>query len=405
LLRARCCRTQRSVKWCSALSTDENLVSATRSVVDEVHAGMGSLEPNLVLIFVSEQHDSHYREVAALVGGEFPAALIVGCTAGGVIGGGQEKESTCALSLTAASLPGVTLRPFHIDAEELPEAERAPAFWEGRFGSPPDETPCFLLFSDPYSMNIERLVEGLEAAYPGVPAIGGIASGGRAPGENLLYIGSDVHRSGAVGIGFSGNITLETVVSQGCRPVGLPMFVTRSRENILFELDGRPALHVAEEVVEGLDAGDQAAAKGSLLLGLGMGDGQGPFNRGDFLVRNLVGRDEPSGALVVGAMLSDKQVVQFHLRDAGAAREDLAERLGRVGSDFSGALLFSCLSRGAGLYGVSDHDSDQVRAHCGAIPVAGFFANGEIGPVGGETFVHGYTSVIGLFRSRDEATT
>jgi small ligand-binding sensory domain FIST len=389
------------VKWSSALSTDDNLVSASRSVVDEVHAGMGSLEPNLLLLFVSEEHGPHYREVAALVGGEFPAALIVGCTARGVIGGGEEKEFSCALSLTAAALPGVSLSPFHIDAEELPETERAPAFWAGRFGATPADPPCFLLLSDPYSMDMEGLVRGLGAAFPEAPAIGGIASGGRAPGENALYIGSDVHRSGAVGVGFSGNIILETVVSQGCRPVGLPMFVTRSRENILFELDGRPALHMAAEVVDGLCAADQESAQQSLLLGLGMGDGQGPFGRGDFLVRNLVGRDEPSGALVVGAVLTDKQIVQFQLRDAAASREDLETRLSGVRDGFAGALLFSCLSRGEGLYGKVDYDSDQIRSHFGEIPVAGFFANGEVGPVGGETFVHGYTSVIGLFRSRE----
>jgi small ligand-binding sensory domain FIST len=397
-------RTQRSVKWCSALSTDDDIVSATRSVVDTVHAGMGPQEPNLVLLFVSDGHAEHYGEVAALVGGEFPAALIIGCTARGVIGGGLEIESSGALSLTAAALPGVSLNPFHLDAEELPEAERASAFWSQRFGGLVGEDPCFLLLADPFSMDVEAMVRGLEAAFPGAPAIGGLASGGGAPGENALYIGSDVHRSGAVGIALSGNILLETVVAQGCRPVGLPMFVTRARENILFELDGRPALQVANEVIESLCESDQMAAHQALLLGLGMGDGQGPFGQGDFLMRNLVGKDEPSGSLLVGAMLDEKQVVQFQLRDATAAREELQASLSQVGGGFAGAVLLSCLGRGEGLYGCPNHDSDQVRARCGDIPVAGFFAEGEVGPVGGETFVHGYTSVIGLFRSRDAET-
>lgn len=394
-------RTERSVKWFSALSTDEDIVSATRSVVDTVHAGMGPQEPNLVLLFVSDGHAEHYGEVAALVGGEFPAALIIGCTARGVIGGGREVESSGALSLTAASLPGVTLNPFHLDAEELPEAERASAFWSQRFGGLVGEDPCFLLLADPFSMDVEAMVRGLGAAFPGAPAIGGLASGGRAPGENALYIGSDVHRSGAVGIALSGNILLETVVAQGCRPVGLPMFVTQARENILFELDGRPALQVANEVIESLCESGEMAANQTLLIGLGMGDGQGPFGQGDFLVRNLVGKDEPSGSLLVGAMLGEKQVVQFQLRDATAAREELQASLAHIGGGFAGAVLLSCLGRGEGLYGCPNYDSDQVRARCGEIPVVGFFAEGEVGPVGGETFVHGYTSVIGLFRSRD----
>ena len=376
-------------------------MDATRSVVDTVHAEMGAQEPNLVLLFVSDAHADHYREVAALVGSEFPTALLVGCTARGVIGGGLEKESSCALSLTVASLPGVSLSPFHLAAEELPDAECASAFWAERFGSQADGASCFLLFADPFSIDVEQTVRGLEVAFPGIPALGGVASGGQAPGENAFYIGSDVHRSGAIGIALSGNILVDTVVAQGCQPVGSPMFVTRARDNILFELDGRPALHMLQEVMEGLCASDREVARQSLLLGLGIGEGQGPYDRGDFLVRNLLGQDEPTGALMVGAMLADNAVVQFQLRDADAAREELAEALSQVGEGSAGALLFSCLGRGEGLYGRANHDSDQIRAHCGSIPVAGFFAEGEVGPVAGEVFVHGYTSVIGLFRSRD----
>ena len=158
---------------------------------------------------------------------------------------------------------------------------------------------------------------------------------------------------------------------------------------------------MANEVIESLCESGEMAANQTLLIGLGMGDGQGPFGQGDFLVRNLVGKDEPSGSLLVGAMLGENQVVQFQLRDATAAREELQASLAHIGGGFAGAVLLSCLGRGEGLYGCPNYDSDQVRARCGEIPVVGFFAEGEVGPVGGETFVHGYTSVIGLFRSRD----
>jgi len=252
---------------------------------------------------------------------------------------------------------------------------------------------------------VERLIRGLDSSYPAGKKLGGVASGGRTPGDNALYLRERVHRAGLVGVALSGDLELDTIVAQGCRPIGLPMFVTRCRENVLQELDGRPALEVLQELYESLSAADQELCGGSLFLGIEMKEAQGEYQQGDFLIRNLLGSDAAAGTLTVGAVLRGLQVVQFHLRDARTSAEDLERRLASYGIERDaaaarGAVLFSCLGRGAHLYGRPNHDSEVLRRHLGDVALGGFFCNGEIGPVQGTTFLHGYTSAFGIFRER-----
>ncbi|MDG2303138.1 MAG: FIST N-terminal domain-containing protein [Candidatus Binatia bacterium] len=391
------------MKWCSALSQLPDLVAAIREAASCLRADLGDAEPNLILLFLSEHHGENFREASALVGSEFGSGLVVGCTARSVIGGGQEVEHGPAVSLAAAILPGVTLRPFHYEMGDLPDPESAADVWRKRFGGE-DATPHFLILSDPFSFDVEPLICGLDRAFPGGRKVGGVASSGSAPGDNALYVGSDVHREGVVGVALSGAIEVDTVVAQGCRPVGAPMFVTRARENLLYEIDGRSALQVLQELYRSLSPEDQNLARGSLFLGIEMKEAQAEYQQGDFLIRNLLGSEEESGALVVGALLQEPMVVQFHLRDSRTSADDLNLRLQRhvahAPTGAEGAILFSCLGRGAGLYGEPNHDSDRLREHLGAVPIAGFFCNGEIGPVQGKTFLHGYTSAFALFRPR-----
>lgn len=334
-----------------------------------------------------------------MAGSEFGSGLVLGCTARSVIGGGHEVEHGPSLSLAAGLLPGVTLHPFHFDRGDGPSEE---LLFE-RFGGA-GEKPHFLLLSDPFSFDVEPFLRRLDAAFPGACKIGGLASSGSAPGDNVLYVGSEVHREGVVGVALSGNVEVDAVVAQGCRPIGSPLFVTRAQENRIYELDGQPALAVLQDLHRTLSAEDQALARGSLFLGLEMKQSLSEYGHGDFLIRNLIGSERDSQALVVGALPGERAVVQFHLRDARTSADDLNARLERyvAGSpgDVRGALLFSCLGRGAGLYGEPDHDSEALREHLGPVPVAGFFGNGEIGPVEGRTFVHGYTSAFALFRAR-----
>jgi small ligand-binding sensory domain FIST len=286
---------------------------------------------------------------------------------------------------------------FHLDGPASPE-EKGPS------GAVADAQPHFVLLADPFTFDTEKFVRYLDGRFPDARKIGGLASGGRRPGENVLYCGEDVHRTGLVGVALDGDIELETIVAQGCRPIGEPMFVTRAQENLIYGLDGRPPIQVLEELYGRLAERDRELFRHSLFLGIVMKESSGVYRHGDFLVRNIVGIDAAKGMLAVGALVADGTIVQFHLRDAETSAADLETLLDRRRRDAeappSGALLFSCLGRGRHLYGRPDHDTDVFRRYVGDVALGGFFCNGEIGPVGGTTFVHGYTSSFGLFRPR-----
>lgn len=390
------------MKWCSSLSQSPDLVAAVHEASSDLRAQLGDAEPNLILLFLSEHHKDGFREASALVGSEFGAGLVLGCSARSVIGGGREVEHGPAVSLAAGVLPGVTLQPFHLGMADIPSGPDAVEVWRERFDGA--DSPHFLLLSDPFSFEVEPLIRGLDEAFPDARKIGGIASSGSAPGDNALYVGSEVHREGLVGVALAGDLEIDAVVAQGCRPIGSPMFVTRAHENVLYELDGRPALAVLQELYRDLSPEDQDLARGSLFFGIEMKRALTEYQQGDFLVRNLLGSEEKAGTLVVGAMLQERMVVQFHLRDASTSSKDLEARLERHASESAvapeGVVLFSCLGRGAALYGEPNHDSNLLREQFGEIAVAGFFGNGEIGPVQGTTFLHGYTSALALFRPR-----
>jgi len=311
----------------------------------------------------------------------------VGCSAGGVIGGGHELEDQPGLALSAAVLPDVRCTSFHLDEPALPPLAVA-------------ETPSFLLLPDPFTFDVDDLLHRLDTAHPGATVVGGLASGGRAPGANVLYLDDAVHRRGLVGVAVSGNVAVDTIVAQGCRPIGDPMFVTRSERNVIHELDGQRAGAVLQELYARTSAEDQQLFRHSLHIGIVMREDRQEYGHGDFLIRNVMGIDGKSGALVVGALVRDGMVVQFHLRDARTSAADLEELLGRYRGHPYGSLLFSCLGRGRHLYGETDHDTNAFRRHLGEVPLGGFFCNGEIGPVHGTTFLHGYTSAFGLFRPR-----
>ena len=395
----------RAVKWASSVSQLEKVEDALEAVVGEVHRELGQGSVDLALLFLSrEQHLGAVEEVARSFSLCFPNAVVLGCSAGSVIGGGREVEGAPGVSLAAARLPGVSLRPFHLAPERLPKPGADTSSWRRLVGLSEGEAPAFVLLGDPFGANTESVIGGLERAYPGSVQIGGLASGAERPGANLLFLGAHALDRGFAGVALTGDVALDTVVAQGCRPVGLPMFVTRCRENLLLEVDGRPPIEILNELYAEADARDRTLFQSSLFLGIQMNAQKTELGRGDFLVRNLVGSDPETGSLAVGALLEETQVVQFQLRDGRTAAEDLDAHLGDYAGGHSGArgvLLFSCLGRGRHMYGVPNHDSDAFRRHLGDVPVSGFFCNGEIGPVEGRTFLHGYTSAFGIFRPRD----
>jgi small ligand-binding sensory domain FIST len=390
------------MQWASTLSRRADAGAALDEAVDVLERQLGKTPPDLLLAFASPHHASESGAIAERARRRFPSALVAGCTGGGVIGGAHEAEEGPALSLTAAVLPHVALSGFHVDMTVVPPPGAGPEAWRALVGVAPAAQPKLLLLADPYTMDAYVLVAGLDAAYPGAPKFGGLASGGRRAGENRLLLAGEVHRSGAVGVAFSGDLAVDTVIAQGCRPIGKPMLVTRCHEGLVQELDGKKPLDVIAELYASLSSDDRELMQHSLFLGVDMREDRIEFDPGELLVRNLVGADQESGALVVGAVLHPMQVVQFVLRDARTAEEDLRRMLDRQrrrgASPPAGALLFSCLGRGTGLFGRPDHDTDLFEAELGPAPLGGFFCNGEIGPVGGTTFLHGYTSAFALFR-------
>jgi small ligand-binding sensory domain FIST len=383
------------MRWVSTVSGEPDLAAAVLEAASTLRAALAGQDPDLLVAFVSEHHRGAYDRLPALVARHFGSALLLGCSAGGVIGGGREVEGRAGLSLTAAVLPDVDVIPLHIgpDAATRDVLEHVPVAAE----------PHFILLPDPFSFDSEGFVHLLDQAFPASTKIGGLASGAREPGGNALYLGDAVHHEGLVGVALTGNLAVDTIVAQGCRPVGEPMFVTRAERNVIRELDGRRPLEVLQELHVRAPAADKPLFQNSLFLGIVMREAQAEYHQGDFLIRNLVGMDPKSGALAVGALVHDNQVVQFHLRDARTSADDLEQLLRRyedTPARPTGSLLFSCLGRGMHLYGAPDHDTGAFQKHLGDVPLGGFFCNGEIGPVQGTTFLHGYTSAFGLFRAR-----
>jgi small ligand-binding sensory domain FIST len=390
------------MKWASTVSTEPKLEDAVVEVVSRVLQVLGQ-SPDLAAVFVSEHHREHYERLPVELASRLRARVLLGCSAGGVIGGGREVEQAPGVSLTAAVLPGVTLTGFQLaDCEELTQ----PA-WRRRVGGF-GEAPDFLLLADPFTFDVETFVHGLDAEFPVSAKVGGLASGGRQPGDNVLYLSNDAHRSGCVGVALAGDVRVDTLVAQGCRPIGEPMFVTRCHANVIYGLDGRAPLEVLQDLYGRIERRDQELFRHSLFVGLVMREKSDVYRQGDFLIRNIIGLDSERGTLAVGAAFSEGTIVQFHLRDAATSAADLDEILSQLDpeqrSATRGSLLFSCLGRGRHLYGRADHDTDAFRRHLGDVPLGGFFCNGEIGPVHGTTFLHGYTSSFGLFRARERGS-
>lgn len=393
------------MRWASAVDTDSSLRAAVERAAETVFLGLGRQEPDLAVVFVSAEHAPHFDAVITLLRREFESAFVFGCCGGGVIGGGREIEDRPALSITGAVLPGVRLKGTHLDAAQVPPVFAETRAWEDALRITATQQPSFLVLSDPFSFETEAFVKGLDRAFPLAPKIGGMASGARQVGSTALYLGDQVYHSGSVTLALTGNIEIDMIVAQGCRPIGDPMFVTSAHENLIRELDGRSPREVLAELFERLPAPDRELFSQSLFLGLAMRTDTSEFSAGDFLVRTILGMDPQSGALWVGTNVPANSVVQFHLRDAATSALDLERTLTTyrashpVAND-AGTLLFSCAGRGIGLYGQADHDSNAFRRLVADLPIGGFFCSGEIAPIQSATYLHGYTSAFAVFQEK-----
>ena len=391
------------MKWASHVSTQETIEACVEEAVESVTQQLAGREADLTVIFVSPHFRTQYRAIPQLLRDRMPVGMLLGCSGGGIIGGGKEVEQQPAFSLTAAHLPGVDLKTIQSDTMNLPDPDTAPSVWHEWLGVDPATNPDFIVLADPFSFRAEEFLAGMDFAYSRSAKVGGLASGAQAQGGNALYLDDKIHNSGLIGVALSGNIQLDTIVAQGCRPIGQPMSITKCDQYQLLEVDGQPPLEKLEEMVESLSEDDRKLLRTSLFLGIEMDPMKEDPGKGDFLIRNLMGVDQETGSLSIGAPLREGQLVQFHLRDKIMSSKDLKVMLSKYQNkdgwrNAKGALLFSCLGRGEYLYGLPNHDSDMFTTEIGNIPLGGFFCNGEIGPVGHTTFLHGYTSSFGIFR-------
>jgi small ligand-binding sensory domain FIST len=393
------------MKWTSAISEQPVLEDAIAECGVAIKNSVGDESLDLAVAFISPHYEESYERVADLMAETLGAKHVFGCSGGGVIGNGQEVEQRAGLSITAAVLPNVDIKPFHLQVHRLPDLDAGPDKWEELIGVTADKDPHFVMLADPYSFSVQDLLMGMDYAYPRATKVGGLASGASRQGGNALFLDEQVLRTGAIGLALDGNITVDTVVAQGCRPIGDPMRISKSDRNMLLELDGQAPMEVLRNMLQSLPERDQELIRHSLFLGVVTDELIENPVQGDFLVRNVVGMDQSTGGLAIGEMLKEGQLVQFHLRDAETSTDDLQAVLTRYAdehreNDIPGALLFSCLGRGQYLYGKANHDTDMFRDNLGDVPLGGFFCNGEIGPVSGTTFLHGYTSSFGLFRPK-----
>jgi small ligand-binding sensory domain FIST len=355
----------------------------------------------LLLLFVSADFAPSYAELLAKAAERSGAGEVAGCSASGVISGNRELEDQPAIAALALRLPdGAHLRTHHV----LPEEAERPGEWTARLGLQPGACTGLVLLADPFSVDVQALVSGLERGYPGVPLVGGLATGALTARQTHVFYGREAS-AGAVLIGLAGSIGIRPVVSQGCEPIGQPWTITDVEGQLIRRIGNRPAYEVLVETISNLAPTERERAASNLLVGLAMDEYHDEFARGDFLIRTLVGVDRSSGAIAIGAHPRVGQTLQFQVRDARAADSELRHMLGAVAGAASppaaAALLFACNGRGAGLFGASDHDAQTTHELLGPLPLAGLFCNGEIGPVGRTTFLHGFTASLGLITPLD----
>lgn len=391
------------MRWASAISTAERFEFALEDALASIATQLEGTPPDLVFLFATPAYGEHLARAHLHVRERLGGPRLIGCVAAGVLGDGREVERGPALSVTAAILPGVEIHAFHVAAEALPDAHDDTDVWRERLGTSLGGSPHFILLPDPFTCDVERLLRGLDYAFPDSAKVGGLPSGGTQPGQTTLWVDDQLHDGGLVGVMLEGNISVDAIVAQGCRPIGNPMFVTRSERNVIYEIDGRRPDELLNELYEQLAESDRQLMRTSLFLGLASVDARQVYRHGDFLVRDIVGIDGAQGSITVAGHVQLGRVVQFHLRDAETSAADLDMLLRRYVSDEPlpvGGLLFSCLGRGEGLYGAPDHDSQAFERIVGPTPLGGFFCSGELGPVQGETHLLGYTSSFALFRPR-----
>ena len=407
-----------TIQWTNALSTRPSLEAAVQEVVNQVQSSIsGSLD--LGIVFISSAFESEYSRLMPLLQEKLAVPILIGCSGGGIVGmtdgDAKEIEAKVALSLSVGQLPDVAIQPFLIEPNTLPDLDSPPQQWVDLIGVSPEAQPDFIVLADPMAGGLNDFLQGMDFAYPGATKVGGLASSGTMSARTCVFYQDEAYFGDIVGIALSGNIKLDTIVAQGCRPIGPVYRVTEGERNVILELqeadgeeanaDPLPPLKALQNMLETLNDEDREKIQNSLFVGMAQSEFKITLEPGDFLIRQPMGIDPRVGALAIGDRVRPGQRIQFHLRDAQTSADDLNILLKRYqleqsGSTSSpvGALMFACLGRGRSLYEAADFDSGLFTQTIPNIPISGFFCNGEIGPVGGTSFIHGFTSVFGILR-------
>jgi small ligand-binding sensory domain FIST len=383
----------------AGLSTEPEARAAAMEAALAARRGLDGRRPDLAVVFASVHHAPAAGQVLEAVHEAASPAGLIGCVGEAVVGGSREVEAEPAVSVWLGALPGGA-QTFHM---EFVSTASGGAFGGWRFqpDEPGGRVPVHLMICDPFTFPADLLLQHLNDAVPGAVVVGGNASGAAQAGETVLFQDREIHRDGAVGARLSGSIGVRTLVSQGCRPIGDAFVVTRAEQNVMFELGGRPPLERLRETVTSLAPPDRELVSHGLHVGRAIDEYKAEQGTGDFLIRGVIGADPDTGAVAVGDHLEVGQTVRFHVRDAATADEELRTLLEREVSEQpgrpAGALLFTCNGRGSRLFPTPDHDARLVSSYLGGVPMAGFFCAGELGPVGGKNFLHGFTASLAVF--------
>lgn len=381
----------------AGLSTLAESGEAATEAAHEAVAALDGAPVDLAVVFASPHHAPAAQAVVDAVHEAAAPAGLIGCVGESILGGSREIEGTPAVSVWLGSIPGGA-ETFHM---EFVRAGSGGAFagWVAPRGDEPAGT--ILMIGDPFTFPVDLLLEHVNGTMRGTPVIGGMASGAAEPGQTTLFHDRSVVRKGAVGAHLPGAVAVRTLVSQGCRPIGDSFVVTRTEDNVVFEIGGRPPLERLREAVATLSAADRELLSRGVHMGRVIDEYKTEFGTGDFLIRGVMGADLGTGAIAVGDRLAVGQTVQFHVRDAATADEELRSLLERSVATLpgspAGALLFTCNGRGSRMFPTPDHDAQLVSSYLGGVPLAGFFCAGELGPVGGINFLHGFTASLAVF--------
>ncbi|HEX3147032.1 MAG TPA: FIST N-terminal domain-containing protein [Gemmataceae bacterium] len=383
----------------AALTTDFPTTQAAEELAATARTQLGR-DPLVAIAFYSPHHAANAAELAYVLAEQTGARALLGVLGESVVGGSREVEDEPAIALWLAAWDdAVTVDAFHLDMAETPDGPSLFGWPDAVLEADPTKS-LLIAFGDPHTFPAaEVFLPRVNEDYPGLTVAGGMASSPMGPGTPSIFLNGEVKEQGAVGLLIQ-RAKFRTVVSQGCRPVGRPLVITNGEDNVIAEVGGQTPLEYLRGLLMEVSASERNLMQRGLLIGIAMSEYHDEFRRGDFVVRNLVGLDPRTGALALTDRIRRGQTVQFHVRDAASADADLRDRLKSATAGqprAGGGLVFTCNGRGTRLFNTPDHDAKAIQAAAGPIPLAGFFAAGELGPVGNTNFIHGFTASTVLF--------